>query len=255
MKKLIIALIAMMTWSGYSQAENKISFCFDPWPPVHELNGNGEPEGLFIDIVKVIFEKNLKMEVEYLQLPWKRCQSYVADGTADFMITVQTPERSEYSVGTEKTVYDMYNSVYTYKGNKRLAEIKKISKPKDVATQEFTVVTYLGNGWYKKNFSQYHINTTYLNNIEPAIQFLATKRADLYIGGEIVANYQIKRHDLQDKIVNTKIGFDPYLMRVMMSKKSKFIENLPEINKELNAFLLTTEYQDIVDRYSLEEGN
>lgn len=252
MKKLLLILILSTSWVSLSHAEkDKISFCFDPWPPVHSLDKSGKPIGLFIDLVEVMFVKNLGMQVEYLQLPWKRCQSYVQDGEVDFMITTITDERTQYSMPTENSVYDMYNSVYTYKGNSRLNAIDEIKQPKDVATNDFTVVTYLGNGWYKKNFSEFRITTTYLNNIEPAIQFLATKRADIFIGGDIVVNYQIKQQKLQDKIVQTKVGFDPYLMTIMLSKKSDHIENLPKINAEVNQFIKSDEYKQILSQYSL----
>ncbi len=151
MKKLLITLIFGFFWANYTYAEKqKISFCFDPWPPVHSLDASGKPIGLFIDLVEVMFVNHLGMEVEYIQLPWKRCQSYVELGTVDFMITTKTSDRTKYSTASGQSVYDMYNSVYTYKGNKRLASINEIRKPKDIADKDLTVVTYLGNGWYKK---------------------------------------------------------------------------------------------------------
>lgn len=206
---------------------------------------------MFIDVVRALFEKKLGWQVDYVLLPWKRCQSYVSIGEIDFMITVPTEERGQYSIASERAVYDIYNSVYTYPNHSKLDIINQIKQPEDVAINNFTVVTYLGNGWYKKHFVPTGVNTTFLNGITAAIQFVALKRADLYIGGNIVADYQIKELGLQDKIVQTDVHFDPFAMHVMVSKKSPLVEKLPELNKALNQFLDSKQYREILSEYGL----
>lgn len=251
-KKLTLTILLLWFMTGYANAESKVSFCFDPWPPVHSIAESGEPVGVFIDVVRALFEKKLGWQVDYVLLPWKRCQSYVSIGSIDFMITVPTAERRQYSIASDRSVYDIYSSVYAYRGHDKINLINQIKQPEDVVANNLTVVTYLGNGWYKKHFVPAGVKTTYLNGISAAIQFVALKRADLYIGGNIVADYQIKELGLQDKIVQTDVHFDPFAMHVMVSKKSPLVEKLPELNKALNQFLDSKQYREILAEYGLK---
>ncbi|MCL9783170.1 transporter substrate-binding domain-containing protein [Vibrio sp. S4M6] len=247
---LFIALFAVIL-AGKLHAAPKITYCFGPWSPVHYLDENNKPSGLFVDLTRVLFKQQLGWEIEYRQLPWKRCQNYIAAGLIDFMVTVNTPERIKYSVASEKPIYHINNSVYTYRDHERLDTINNITTPNDIVSEQLTVVTYLGNGWYKANLAPLGIQTTYIKGVSSAINLVALKRTDLYIGGDIVANHQIKTLNLDGEIIKTRVNFEPYFMYVMVSKKSSFIDKLSDINIAIEKLLASEEYQQVISKYQL----
>ena len=44
-KTLTLTILLLWFMTGYANANGKVSFCFDPWPPVHSIAENGEPVG------------------------------------------------------------------------------------------------------------------------------------------------------------------------------------------------------------------
>ncbi len=103
-----------------------ITFASLKWIPFCYIDKQGNVEGLYIDLLKEIFETEMGFKLEYKILPWKRAQLEVMNGTADFLVTVATKERLEYAIKSEYPILQLYLYVYTYKGHPKLDVIKTI---------------------------------------------------------------------------------------------------------------------------------
>ena len=79
----------------------------------------------------------------------ERAQNEAKTGESDFIVTVPTKERSEYSVASEKEIFNLQNRVIFYHKNKNKKNILKWKSIKDIRKSGLTGVTQTGDGWWK----------------------------------------------------------------------------------------------------------
>ena len=72
--------------------------------------------GLFFEILNEIFTKQLGVDLGCSFVPWKRAQKEVKNGDSDFLVTVPTAERQEYSTATDNPVLNQQGSRHTDSG-------------------------------------------------------------------------------------------------------------------------------------------
>ena len=226
-----------------------IVFTSPPWKPYIYQDENGAVQGVYIDILKAIFEEGLQLPVAYVDYPWKRAQKAVKDGQADLIITIATPDRLQYAVKSELPVLEMYLHVYTYRDHPRLAEISTIRSGDDILKMRLKPVTNLGNVWHKNNIDHLGVETHYVPSEENAFLFLAAKRADITIEPLIAGNYLIKQLDLAERIIPTTARFGPLKFYLLLSKKSPFLQRMKEIDQVIDALHQSGRMRYIYDRY------
>jgi polar amino acid transport system substrate-binding protein len=250
---LIALVIAMLCFaeSGTAMADpgKAIVFTSPPWKPYIYQDGNGMAQGVYIDILKAIFEEGLQLPVSYADYPWKRAQTAVKDGLADLIITIATPDRLQYAVKSELPVLEMFLHVYTYKDHPRLADIRTIRSGGDILAMRLKPVTNLGNVWHKNNIDHLGVETHYVPSEENAFLFLAAKRADITIEPLIAGNYLIKQLNLADRVIPTKARFGPLRFYVLLSKKSPLLKRMKEINQVIEALHQSGRMQHIYESY------
>lgn len=249
MIKYVFTPLLLLLFILTAQAE-KISFCYDPWPPMHEDVG-GKHQGLFVDIVKSLFGKMGfdKDEIIFEQLPWARCQVFVKDGSIDSMITVPTAERMEYAVASDQPVYQMNSSIYTSKKNPELLRIQRIKSIEEIKELGLTSVTYRGNGWYEKNIASKGVKTHYLGNIERVLEFIRRNRADVTIASIVTTNYMIKRLELTDELVKTVPLFEPLKFHLLVSEESSISNRIEEINIYIDEIIRSGLISELAEDY------
>ena len=203
------------------------------WHPFVYKDENGicGYEGLFIEILYEIFTNRMKMNLHCNGLPWKRAQGYVEEGKADFLLTVPTERRLEYSIQSDEPLFQLYMHVYTYKDHEKLEEIKNIKNAEDILRLGLIPVSNRGNGWHEENIDSYGIKTHYIREDEHIVKFLAAKRADIIIDAVIPLNYYIKKLGLVSEIELTDVKFGPVDFHLLLSKKSNYIELMSEFNE------------------------
>lgn len=179
-KLVFITGFLVVTWPNSSHAQETLSWAFDPWPPFHEINKETKkPEGLLIELIQEIFEKELKYKIVYNELPWKRCQYNVEKGINDFMVTVPTKARLAYSSPSIKPLISVdENILLTYPGHPMLKNLTAINSVKDLVEKKYHGVTYIGNGWWGERIEGKGVKTTYVKSHENVMKFLAKKQAD-----------------------------------------------------------------------------
>lgn len=200
--------------------------------PFHEPDNSSRYgwKGLFIDILERVLVQELGMGLVLEPYPWKRAQKQVEDGNADFLISVPTRERLLYSIASDEPLLKMHLHVYTYAGHPQLDRIRKISTPMDIIALHLTPVTNEGNGWHKENIDALGIKTLYVPNDGNLVQFLAKRRADIMIDAPITMNHLIRQYGLTADIVQTDVRFGPVNFHLLMSRKSRHVDLMPQIN-------------------------
>ncbi len=251
--RILSLLVCMLGFAhSLSAAENnkigKISFASSEWQPF-SYEDRGERKGLYIDILKQVFEVELGGELHCQFSPWKRAQLKVKTGIADFLVTVPTDKRLEYAIKSEHPILQLYLYVYTYKDHPRLDAIQTISSGMDIKRLNLTPVTNFGNGWHKNNIDKYGVKTIYVPNEENAFRFLALKRADITIEPLYAASFQIKNYGLTDKILPTRARFGPIVFHLLLSKKSPYAGKIKEIDRAIGKVIASPGYREILEQY------
>lgn len=251
---ILLLLVVLFNCSHVFGEKKQIRFAFHQWPPMCYVDGDGTAKGLYLDLLREVFEKQLGMTMIPQQLPWKRCQTKVRTGEVDFMLTVATDERIEYTIKSDRPFYELYLYVYTYAGHSKSHLIQAIQTADDMKTLNLTTVTNLGNGWHKNNIESAGVKTHYVRQEQNALKFLAKKRADIMIDALVPTNDAIRKLNLVGKITQTEVRFGPILMHLLMSKKSEYTTMMPDINRVFQTLSQQGTIDRIFDRYTrLEE--
>jgi polar amino acid transport system substrate-binding protein len=125
-------------------------FSTSNWPPYIYTSADGKAQGLYVDILTELFKNKLEMELVFQKVPWKRAQSNVENGQADFLVTVPTEKRLEYTVKSDAPLLEFYLRIFAYAHHPKLAKIHTISSGRDIKELGLIPVTNIGNGWHKK---------------------------------------------------------------------------------------------------------
>lgn len=247
---LIVYFLSMINAQAlYGETTRKIIYASGRWVPYSYIDDSGEPQGVYIDLLKEIFEKQLKLQVEYQEYPWKRAQEYVKDGLADFFITVVSEERLQYTLKTKLPVMEMYLHVFTYTDHAQLSKIRTIGSGADILDLGLIPVTNLGNAWHKNNIDRLGVNTHYVPNEENAFLFLSAKRADITIEPLIAGNHLIKKLGLASIIIPTEARFGPLKFHLFVSKKSKYVKIMNEIDHVISGLHRSGKINRILEPY------
>ena len=246
MKKIIAAFLTSILSLTLSADVPELSndtfrwaFSDNNWIPVYYTDpaNNLGLSGFWPELVHELFTNRLNLKFEVRRLPWARAQQEVRRGESDFMLTIPTDERRSYTAVSNDPVMNFSMQIYTYYGHEKLEEIKRIESAEDILRLELVSVTNLGNGWHSENIEDHGIKTYYIQSEESLPRVLANKRVDILIDAPLTMNYQIKKQDLSLQIVLTDVVLDQSDFHLLISKKSRLIDHMDEINSALNEMI------------------
>lgn len=79
-KVLFLALFILFFASIHSLSAREVTLIGDEGYPPYSYSENGEAKGIYVDVLKKIFEKIEGYEVKFQMLPWKRCIKLIKNG-------------------------------------------------------------------------------------------------------------------------------------------------------------------------------
>lgn len=246
-----VTLLILNSAAAYGSYGTPLRVAYPSFKPFHYMDEGGELKGFFYDIVTEALQVRMGVELVWTDYPWARCQENVKNGSDDAIITVPTPERSEYTATHPNPFYEKALNVFTYRDHHDLSQILEIKKIGDIKKYNFSVITYSGNGWHRKYIEPLGVKThesSYLGNIW---RMLAFKRGDLVIEWPPAAMPDIKKLNLSEKIINTNIVLSSMPFHLLIRKKSDFVTILPAFEKTIEAMKQDGTIQAILDKYSL----
>ena len=250
--KLFLLVLLMLPALVNAQAKITYAFADEAWMPMI-YQEEGVYRGLYIEILKAVFEQELNLKLNYSAKPWKRAQWDVEKGQADFMLTVATPSRLKYATPSNAPFFKLYLNVYTYQNHPKLPEIRRIKTSQDIKRLGLVPVSNAGNDWHKSNIDSVGIKTKYMRVDDSVVHFLAMQRADIMVEAVVPMNFLIKKYGLESKVTLTEAQFGPLEFHLLLSKKSPYSAMMPEINAAFEKLMSNNTMQKIFDRYEMLE--
>ena len=208
---------------------------------------DGTSRGIYVDVLTEAFEKRMGITVSFKNLPWKRAQAGVRQGVYDGFVSLETPERNEYSVACQIPVAEANMGLATYVGHPRLQEMKTIDKIADL--KDYQLITYLGHGWAKRYLTDFSIQFSG-NDLATVLEMLARHRGDITVEPVEIVNYNIHKLDLKDRIlVVPGVQLSTLEFKLLVGKMSRFVDQLPRLESVLLAMKEDGTFDEILNRY------
>lgn len=215
----------------------EISWAFDPWSPLHEMKGTGKDakaEGLLIEILSEILEKNLGYKIIFRQSPWKRCQENVKKGVEDFMVTTPTEKRLTYTKASKMPLIVLKSKMYVKPEN--FEKYKKVDTIEKIFRQNMVLAKEFGSGWFEENIKNRTVDGKKLSFYEvksyaEVAEFIHLGRADATLQDEITFDHTLQKHKINLK--KSEHSFKDVRLHFLLSHKSKFSQDLVDQVNEL----------------------
>lgn len=221
----------------------------DDYGPVSFLSPTGDQAiGVSPEITREALSEN--KEIKLIGLPWKRAQEMVKQGLADAMVSVVTPERLTYATPSKIPAFEDAYRAFTYVGNPRMDELKKIKSIGDL--RKFTICEYLGSGWANANLVGKVKAIEFGRSIDSKVFMLAAHRCDLIVDLGFLINSKISHNKLDDKIVELPAVFKGTGFYLMVSKKSPHQEILSLFDKNIKTMKKEGKIESIIKKWTPE---
>jgi len=185
--------------------------------------------GVGIDVLKIIFQ-DLGIEVSSRYVgPWKRILRKIELGEVDILCGGYiTDDRLEYMAFSEEplsadptAVFVWHTRVFPFETLDDLKGIRFGEVLGESQGQEF-------DAWRKKYASVEEVPTSILN-----IKKLQANRIDAFVTGLYSGLLHVKREGYAGRIIPLKHPVNTEYLHIGISKKSKYIQYLPQINQKL----------------------
>lgn len=251
MKTLFVFLL-LLGITPCAHAQDTAKWVFTDYPPANYQLPNGQHAGYLHDIVIDVFEKRLGIKVHIDVMPWKRCQVMVADGTADLMVTIPTPQRQTYTVTHENPIWIKRRILFTYRNHPRFDTIDRLNGLAQIKNDGYTVISYLGNDWAQNTFQHAGITILYATTVEGMYRMLSAQRGDLVVEERGLALPRIQALGLAETVVETGGIASESGFHILISKKSPFAALIPRLNREIEAMRASGDLDRITGHYGAD---
>jgi len=264
MKKILIFTLFCIFLTGTANAEEMMKTCGDPdYPPftyIKRLEGTEpatgqEIKGVAPDILRMIFgELGIKVDSSYVG-NWKRCQYNVENGDVDIlMVAYITEERKKYAVYTETPLAQDPQAVFVWKGKEFKFEKWDDLKGKRAGLPLGSSVGKEFDEFLEKNTVVERV-PEYLNNYKK----MELGRIDFEPGGLYAGLIRIKKLGYEGKVVPLSNPINTESLYLPISKKSKYLKYLPELEKGLKKLsedgTVERLIKEHIDKYSKDVDN
>lgn len=240
MKRIIFIMFLFSTLT-FSQEEFTIAI--DEWPPFRIIE-NEIIMGLDIDVWNEI-AKRTGIKIKFERYPWARALKKMEDGEVDAMGGLaKTEERANFIQYTSIPYFKCTTVFYLQKGKASI-----VSKYPDLYSLS-SIGYVLGSFYYEPFNSDTKLKKIGVSTEEQLLKLLESKRLDVIIGTECQVDYQLKKIGLNNKfdkaIYRPENSVDLY---IGISKKSKLINKINEINKTINNMVKEGIISEFLPRY------
>lgn len=203
-------------------SQTPLLYVFTNFYPANYINEKNEPEGLFVDVIKEIFENRLHVPVKIEVYPWTRCQAMVEQGEADIITTIPTSNRLKWSLASPIPFWTKQFCVYTWNGHPKREQMDTIFSALDLIKSDFSILSYTGNDWADSTFSGSEASLIEATSVESMFKMLAAKRGDIIIEDPILINPSVKKLGIEDKIIKTKGVVEEVPFHILIGKRSQY---------------------------------
>lgn len=234
----LIFLLLLNSFPSWAQ-ERRLKACGnDEYPPWNWSVG-GELIGACVDIAQRAFAtKGYSLDVTYVG-PWSRCQALLEAGRVDVSVcAIPTPSRF-YSFNVIQPEMGS-NEIYPYVHAKSDIDIRKAS---DLYGKRIGVIrgTLVG----EPLDTQLRANSKLIETTssEALWSLLLLRRVDVVIHGRESGSLQLKQLGIQDRVIQVPTMLTQASLNIMVSKKSRFVDEILSDSFEIGRFLTHPDYQ------------
>ncbi len=207
----------------------------------------GEVTGIFVDIIREILEKRMGIDVIYEVLEWTLCTEKMERGEKDAFFTFPSEDRLKFCDTHINTGFTFEWVFWTYTGNPRMDEIKKIKSIDDIIKSDFVVGTYIGNDWAKMELEDKGANVEYSDY---EFEKLGQKKLDLIIEDPIIGRNKIKYCRIpQDGFAKINVVLRTVSYQLLINKNSPYVHILSEFDEHLRAIKKDGTMEKILSKY------
>lgn len=190
----------------------------------------GDPiTGVCAEVLQLIFgELGIKVDSRYVG-NWKRCQKRVEDGTVDMIMgAYKTKEREEIYLYPETPIAPDPVTIFVWKGREFKFDQWDDLKGKRAGIARGVSVGDSFGKWLKEN-ATIDVGSRRSNNYKK----LEAGRIDFCVGGMYAELIEIKSYGFEGKIIPLKNPVKVENTYVAISKKSKFLEKITQLEEGL----------------------
>lgn len=227
---LTLVMTSILGFPNITSAADQPLIIEDPWPP-YTYGEFGPPEGgVAVEITKTIFRK-IGLEPRLALFPWKRVLKMAEHGDADgIMLLMKTKEREEYLVYTDK-LFTNRDRIYANSDTIKTAPVSLM----DLSEYRFGyVMGYVYGGAVDEFLSHPGPNKVHAYRSLDNIELMINKRIDFIIATKPVVDNALNTNpSWVGKIHETDIHLEAYHYYMALSKKSKFVTYVNQINQAI----------------------
>jgi len=192
---IITSLFVFSIMSPYAVAKTKIlRLGYIEFHPYFYTNGQGNPEGIFIDIAEKVF-REAGFRLEAVQLPTKRMAAYLGDGEIDVWMGLKTlPEFEGKAYLGNSVLAELVLRAYMI-GEKPYLHIKEDLKNKKI----IVLRGYSYGGWiHYLKYPSNNIELLKADSHQAAFQMLNAGRADYVLDYRRPSEVVLQQTDITD---------------------------------------------------------
>ena len=219
---------------------------FETYSPLSYRDGE-RMRGILVDVIDEVLRTRLGLIVEHRGYPWPRAQILVERGESDAICTIATPARLDYALAVEEPVLTAPTRIFVRHDNPKLALLEKVRTLEELKSLPVTILSYSGNGWAKENLAGH--NVIWGQAFDSTLKMLAANRGDI-----MVENAVTMQHTLRQTPDGTAIRMLPQTLaeahfQLLLSKRSRHVKHLAEIDKALRQFKRQPGYKALLANY------
>ena len=244
------ALVLILVSPLPTHAQSPLRIAFPDFPPFHWIDDHGKKNGFFYEIITEALDKRMGIATVWTAYPWPRCQANLKAGKDDAMLTVPTEERLVYSVTHKRPFYNKSLNIFTYANHPQLAAIESITTLPDIHKGDFSVITYIGNGWHHEHVQPLGIKTYESPYLQNVWKMLASHRGDIVIEWPPGAWPDISKLGLENQVIDTGITVASMPFHLLIRKGAPQVAILGEFDATISQMTEDGTIRSIMERYT-----
>jgi polar amino acid transport system substrate-binding protein len=203
------------------------------WAPIN-FNRNGEPQGYFIDLLRLLADK-LRLKLEFVSGPsWEEFLQMLADKQIDLMGNiVDTPKRRQFAVFTEPMASTAYSII-----SRRDKPISRLSEPDGLK------ISVVRGFWQTELLQQQfpQIELLPVADTAEALKAVSYGKADATLGAAAVLEYHIGELTLSNLSLSGEVELKD---RKRLQWHIAVRDDWPELASALNKAYARLDYQEL----------
>jgi len=217
---------------------------YTEWYP-YTYKENGSAKGFEIDTFRAVI-KEMNLNAEFHQLPWKRCLKMLSDGEADVVISLlKTPEREKYTIFPNENI-SLSKTVFFAKTGKN---IKYKGNLRDL--QGLTIGVIAGFSYGSTFDKADYLKKDEVLNAETMVKMVVRGRHDVGVENQAVIKWIATKLAFENQIRFLYPPVHTNKLYVGFSKKKALNKLANDFSESLGRFKKTDEYKAILNRYGI----